>query len=61
MLNEAIAKGTYNGADGRDARGNLVPNFQPHHNPFNYYANFAPGSAARVMMVPSNGAATVRS
>lgn len=23
------------------------PNFQPHHQPFNYYRNFAPGTAAR--------------
>jgi phospholipase C len=23
------------------------PNFQPHHQPFNYYANFAPGTAER--------------
>jgi phospholipase C len=23
------------------------PNFQPHHQPFNYFANFAPGTAAR--------------
>jgi len=54
-MNEAIAKGTYNGADGRDARGNLVPNFQPHHNPFNYYANFAPGSAARALHLRDGG------
>jgi len=26
---------------------NTVPNFQAHHHPFNYYANLAPGSAAR--------------
>jgi acid phosphatase len=26
---------------------NTVPNFQAHHHPFNYYANFAPGTAAR--------------
>ena len=26
---------------------NTVPNFQAHHQPFNYFANFAPGTAAR--------------
>lgn len=26
---------------------NTVPNFQAHHHPFNYYANYAPGTAAR--------------
>jgi acid phosphatase len=26
---------------------NTVPNFQAHHHPFNYYASFAPGTAAR--------------
>ena len=26
---------------------NAVPNFQAHHHPFNYYANYAPGTAAR--------------
>jgi acid phosphatase len=26
---------------------NTVPNFQAHHHPFNYYANLAPGTAAR--------------
>jgi phospholipase C len=30
----------YNGADGS-------PNFQPHHQPFNYFAQYAPGTAAR--------------
>jgi phospholipase C len=28
-------------------RGGGSPNFQPHHQPFNYYARFAPGSADR--------------
>jgi len=28
-------------------RGAGSPNFQPHHQPFNYYARFAPGSADR--------------
>ena len=26
---------------------NTIPNFQAHHHPFNYYANYAPGTAAR--------------
>jgi phospholipase C len=44
-------------ADGRQAPGaprTVIyskeagsPNFQPHHQPFNYYAHFAPGTAAR--------------
>jgi len=29
------------------ARGHGSPNFQPHHQPFNYYARFAPGTADR--------------
>jgi phospholipase C len=29
------------------ARGEGSPMFQPHHQPFNYYRNFAPGTAAR--------------
>ena len=28
--------------------GDDAPNFQPHHQPFNYFANYAPGSAARI-------------
>ena len=28
--------------------GPAAPNFQPHHQPFNYFANYAPGTAARV-------------
>jgi len=28
-------------------RANGSPNFQPHHQPFNYYARFAPGTAER--------------
>ncbi|MDI9334373.1 MAG: acid phosphatase [Cytophagales bacterium] len=44
-------------ADGRqppDSKRHVIytahapsPNFQPHHQPFNYFANFAPGTAAR--------------
>jgi acid phosphatase len=38
--NQALAdrSAIYNGGE---------PNFQPHHQPFNYYANYAPGTAAR--------------
>jgi len=38
-------------ADGKRAviynRANGSPNFQAHHQPFNYFANYAPGTAAR--------------
>jgi acid phosphatase len=30
-------------------RDNNSPNFQPHHQPFNYFARFAPGTADRAM------------
>jgi phospholipase C len=32
-----------------------VPNFQFHHQPFNYYANFAPGTAARAEHLRDGG------
>jgi acid phosphatase len=32
-----------------------VPNFQYHHQPFNYYANFAPGTAARAQHLRDGG------
>lgn len=54
-MNEAIAKGVYNGPDGIDPRGNQVPDFQPHHNPFNYYAAYAPGTAARAEHLRDGG------
>ncbi|RKF18939.1 acid phosphatase [Altericroceibacterium spongiae] len=31
------------------------PNFQPHHQPFNYYARFAPGTAARTKHLRDGG------
>lgn len=31
------------------------PNFQPHHQPFNYFAQFAPGSAARARHLRDGG------
>jgi len=34
-----------------------VPNFQYHHQPFNYYANFAPGTAARTEHLLDGGLA----
>ncbi|TDR30193.1 acid phosphatase [Hydromonas duriensis] len=37
---DAKRKVIYNSKDG-------APNFQPHHQPFNYFANYAPGTAAR--------------
>jgi phospholipase C len=54
-MGAAIEKGTYNGAVGLDAHGNLVPNFQAHHNPFNYYAAYAPGTAARAEHLRDGG------
>ena len=51
----AVENGTYNGAAGKDARANLVPDFQPHHNPFNYYASFAPGTAQRAASLRDGG------
>ena len=29
------------------SKANGAPNFQPHHQPFNYFANYAPGTSAR--------------
>ena len=36
-------------------RGHPVPNFQFHHQPFNYYANFAPGTKARAEHIKDGG------
>ncbi len=36
-------------------RGKPVPNFQFHHQPFNYFANFAPGTAARTAHLRDGG------
>lgn len=35
--------------------GTPVPNFQYHHHPFNYFANFAPGTAARAEHLKDGG------
>ena len=53
----AIDHGVYNGAAGLDPRGNIVPNFQAHHNPFNYYANYATGTQARADHLKDGGLA----
>ena len=53
----AIDHGVYNGAAGLDPHGNLVPNFQAHHNPFNYYKNYATGTAARAQHLKDGGLA----
>jgi phospholipase C len=53
----AIDHGVYNGAAGLDPRGNLVPNFQAHHNPFNYYLNYATGTPARAAHLKDGGLA----
>jgi len=36
-------------------RGKPVPNFQFHHQPFNYFANFAPGTEMRAMHLKDGG------
>jgi acid phosphatase len=42
---------------GKDDSGNAVaaPNFQFHHQPFNYFANFAPGTSARAKHLKDAG------
>ena len=47
---QALADGRQDPKLGRSviyARGADSPMFQPHHQPFNYYARFAPGTRAR--------------
>jgi phospholipase C len=51
----AIDNGSYNGLGGLDPHLNNVPNFQAHHNPFNYYSNYAPGTAARAAHLKDGG------
>ncbi|MGO8656775.1 alkaline phosphatase family protein, partial [Rhizobium ruizarguesonis] len=41
--------------DGKNATP--VPNFQFHHQPFNYFANFAPGTPARAEHLKDGGLA----
>ena len=48
--NQALADGRRPASEKRAViytRAESSPNFQPHHQPFNYYARFAPGSADR--------------
>ena len=47
--NAAVADGRRPAEDKarRDLQGGNAPNFQPHHQPFNYFARFAPGTADR--------------
>ncbi len=48
--NAATADGRRPASDKRHViytGGHLGPNFQPHHQPFNYHTRFAPGTAAR--------------
>ncbi len=48
--NAALADGTQDPRVKRSViytRSDTSPNFQPHHQPFNYYARFAPGTAER--------------
>jgi len=48
--NQALADGRRPAGEKRAViytRGPGSPNFQPHHQPFNYFANYAPGTVAR--------------
>jgi acid phosphatase len=48
--NQALADGRRPASEKRSViytRANNSPNFQPHHQPFNYYARFAPGTPDR--------------
>jgi acid phosphatase len=42
-------------ADRANIYNNSVPNFQAHHQPFNYFRSFAPGSAARAQHLRDGG------
>lgn len=42
-------------SDQTDPRGNVKPNYQYHHNPFNYFANYAPGTQARADHLKDGG------
>jgi len=47
---DAVKDGTRPASEKRRSiytRADKAPNFQPHHQPFNYYARFAPGTADR--------------
>ncbi len=49
-FNQALADGRRVASEKRTViytRANNSPNFQPHHQPFNYYARFAPGTPDR--------------
>jgi phospholipase C len=42
-------------SDQTDPRSNVKPNFQYHHNPFNYFVNYAPGTQARADHLKDGG------
>jgi acid phosphatase len=42
-------------ADRTNIYNNAVPNFQAHHQPFNYFRSFAPGTAARAQHLRDGG------
>lgn len=49
-FNQALADGMQEPSAERKviySKANGAPNFQPHHQPFNYFAHYAPGTAAR--------------
>ena len=56
--NEAVADGMQAPEVERHViyhRDTKSPNFQPHHQPFNYFARFAPGSADRARHIKDGG------
>ena len=58
LSGKGISWAWYSGAwqDALDGdRSTPVPNFQFHHQPFNYFANFAPGTAARAAHLKDGG------
>ncbi|HWT97154.1 MAG TPA: acid phosphatase [Terriglobales bacterium] len=58
LTDKGVTWAWYSGAWGAVlANGNAspVPNFQYHHQPFNYYANYAPGTAARTEHLRDGG------
>jgi phospholipase C len=60
MSEKGVTWAWYSGAWGSVlANGNAapVPNFQYHHQPYNYFANFAPGTAARTEHLRDGGLA----
>ncbi|HEX4780388.1 MAG TPA: acid phosphatase [Usitatibacter sp.] len=56
--NQALADGRRPASEKRAViytRGPASPNFQPHHQPFNYFARYAPGTPARAEHLKDGG------